>query len=243
LSATANGAPYYDKAYLSILAKGMHAGSALPPTAAYTGLTTTNLLVSFTDASRDNNYLPQSSLAVTVNWGDGQISTGVGGAVFSHTYATGGKFNVLHTVKDVGNRFNSEFIAVSPAPGSTGTPPASLTVKVFLNGGVTAVPKTRVYLKKETAPGSNKYGQILFGYTDAAGQITFGNLAVPANYKVAVYKSAVDFNGDVAGKQSLITSPPIALTANSTVTFTQGAPATPAYATNGQPATITVTTP
>lgn len=241
-AATKNGAPYYDKGYLSVLAAGMHASVQLPPTASYTGLTTTNLVVSFTDNSRDNNGKAASTLAVTVKWGDGKISTGVGGGVFTHTYATGGKFNILHTVKDTGNRYASQFITVTPSAAPV-TVNRSLSVKVYRTDGTTPVAQATVYLKKETAPGSNLYSQIAYNYTSASGQLTFANLAPATKYKVFVHKSIVDFNGALAGKQSMAISSAILLNLDSTVTFTQGTPATPADGTNGTAPTIVTTSP
>lgn len=220
-TATKNGAPYYDKAYLSSLAQGMHSATMLPPTAAHAAPTITNLAVSFTDTSADNNHEAQSTLQVNVNWGDGKVTGGVGGGVFSHTYASAGKYNVIHTVTDVGGRVASELFTVTVAPAAVIKHSIAVTV---LTSALAPIPQATVYLKRESASG---YIQVKYGYTNASGVATFPNLAELKNYKIVVYKTNVDFDRSLTGKQTKVRSDAIYLDADHTVTVTQGAAGSP----------------
>jgi hypothetical protein len=238
---TQNGAPYFDTTYLSFVAAGMHSGAMKPPTAAYTSLVTnTGLAVSFTDNSADNNFQPQSTLSVSVNWGDGKTSAGVGGGVFPHTYASAGKYTIIHTVTDSGSRIASELIPITIA---TTTPTTySISVHVQTNAAA-AISGATVYLQKQVGTG---WAQIRYAYTNATGDKTFANLTAGLNYRVVVYKSTVDFYGNLAGKQpKVVWVAPAPLTANVAETFAQGNAATngplaaPWRGTNGTTATVT----
>ena len=228
-SATKNGAMYFDKPYLSFLATGMHSQlSQLAPTAAYTSLVTnTGLAVSFTDNSSDNNGQAQNTLAVSVNWNDGKVSSGVGGGVFTHSYASPGTYNIVHTVRDTGSRVASELIPIKIAAV---TPVKyTLMVKVRQWGGAegvpgAAIPGATVYLKKLTSGGW--YSQINYNYTNASGNFTFNNLVAGQIYQVVVYSSATDFNGAVAGKTAQVSMSPILMDKARMVQFIQGQPAT-----------------
>jgi len=243
--ATTHGAPYYDKAYLAYWAEGIHsaASTLLAPTPAATGLTVTNLLASFTDASTDNNGELQSSLAISVNWGDGTITTGAGGAVFSHTYTIPGTYTVIHKATDVGGRLASELLAVTVSSATSTAVRRNLVVTVVQPDGVTPIARATVYLKRETASG---YVQVRYGYTNALGQLTFGKLLDGKNYRIVVYKSLYDFNGTVKGKQAQAKSDPILMSADRTLLVTRGAAATngpAAYPWRGTDGGLTVFTP
>lgn len=223
---TTNGAPQYDTAYLTWWAAGMHSqGSTLPPVPGYTGLTTTNLAVSFTDNSTDSNGQAQNTLAIYVNWGDGQTSSGVGGAVFSHTYANGGIYGVIHKATDVGGRLKSEFISVAVTSSASSVVKRTLTVTVVDNQTAAAVSRAYVYLKKEKGS-TGTYAQVKYGRTNALGQITFAKLVDGVNYKIVVYKSSLDFDGTKKGKQSQGKSDAFLVDADRTVLVEQGAAAT-----------------
>lgn len=72
----------------------------LSPTAKMTAsVTVIGRTVSFTDNSTDAEDA-QSDLRITVNWGDWTMSQGRVGTTFTHTYLAGGKFKIVHTVKD-----------------------------------------------------------------------------------------------------------------------------------------------
>lgn len=198
----------------------------VPPTVGLTSQAVTNLNVSFTDNSTDNNGQPQGSLVITANWGDGQVSNGAGGGSFSHDYTSPGKYTIIHTVKDLGNRYASEMILVTVSADTT-TQKYSITINVKDNTGA-AIPGATVYLKQKKG---SDWKQIMYGYTDASGSKTFDNLLAGTTlYKAVVYKSGVDFNGAKTGTQTKVnfddTNPataPITLSGNATITVTQGA--------------------
>ena len=94
-SATQNGAPYISKSYLLVYANNIHNNSA-PEVSMDIDVST--YTVTLTDTSTDDSFFPEN--AITVKWGDGTSSTGNAGSVFTHTYATAGKFNIVYKVID-----------------------------------------------------------------------------------------------------------------------------------------------
>jgi PKD repeat protein len=191
----------------------MHQATASVPVAAYTGLTVTGLQVSFTDASTD----PGGDLkSASVNWGDGAVSNGLPGGTFTHTYASPGKYYIILTVADDHNSYAYAYLTQQVSATGAVTK-YDIGVSVKNNAGV-GVQGATVYLKKNGI-------MVKSGYTDAAGNKTF-NVAQGATYKVIVYKSAIDFDGSVAGKQSKVPATPFVLTAAQPVSFQQGTPAT-----------------
>jgi hypothetical protein len=244
-TATKNNAPYFDKSYLSFLASGMHSQlQSLPPTVGHSTPVINTLTVSFNDTSADNNHQAQSTLAVSVNWGDGKVTTGVGGGAFSHTYASPGTYTIVHTVRDSGARIASELISVKVA--STTAVKYTLMVRVRQSDGTTGIPGATVYLKKLSASG---YVQVNYNYTNASGNFTFNNLIAGETYKVVVYSSTTDFNGAVAYKQGQVSLDPILMDKARIVQFVQGTPATNGpvgrlwAGTNGTAPTISDVTP
>jgi hypothetical protein len=241
--ATKNGAPYYDKAYLASWAVGMHSqGATNVPTVASTGLASTGLTASFTDASADNNGQPQNTLAISVNWGDGKISTGVGGAVFSHTYTTPGVYTVIHKATDTGGRLASELLSVTVVSPTSTVVKHSLVVTVVDNATAAPIPGARLNLMRETTSG---FMSVRYGYTNASGQLTFTKLLDGKNYKINVYKSSKDFNGTLKGKQAQARSAAILMDADHTLLVTQGGAATngpAAYPWKGTDGGVTVFT-
>jgi hypothetical protein len=221
--ATTNGAIYLGLNYLTSWAAGMHSpATTLPPTPGYNDLTVKLLVVTFTDASTDNNGNAQSTLAIRVTWGDGYFSSGVGGAVFSHTYASGGTYNVIHKAEDLGGRVTSETISltVSPTPVTR-----KLKVTVFDNQAVPApMRQATVYLKKKKADG---FIQVDEGLTEDAGLITFKGLDDGKNYKIIVSKAGVDFDGTLNAMQDQAKMTDVfPMDMNRTVLVEQGAAAT-----------------
>lgn len=232
---------------LSPHSKAGVAGS--PPSVGHVNWNVTNLTVSFGDNSTDSDQ-DQNTLTVMVNWGDGNAESGVGGATFTHTYASPGKYTIIHTVKDAGNQYASEMIeAAISATGAVAK--ASITVAVKQDGG-SAVGGATVYLKRKK--GSGDWKQVTYGYTDSAGSKTFTDLIVTdCLYKVVVYKSGFDFNGAVKGTQSKVRfedvgQAAVTLTADTvtTITVQQGNAATngpvgyEGKGDNGNPPSITI---
>jgi hypothetical protein len=198
-------------------------GTDNPPSAHYDNLAQTGLGVSFDDISDDNNTRPRTSLTITVNWGDGKVSSGKGGDPFSHTYKSAGKYIVLHTAKDQGNLYASEAFDVK-VPEENAQDKYSITVNVVEDDDSTPVVGATIYLKQKKVGG--RWKQIMYGYTDADGEKVFENLlAGDTEYIVAVYKSSMDFYGNKKGKQSKVKmnlSDAFKLECDRTVTLTQG---------------------
>jgi len=94
-SATRNGAPYFPKDGLAVVAQTMHMNSG--PTATVT-TDVSGYTVTLTDSSSDDRTLPAN--AITVQWGDKKNSTGNAGDVFEHTYTKAKKFQIVYTVTD-----------------------------------------------------------------------------------------------------------------------------------------------
>jgi hypothetical protein len=203
--------------------------TSIPPTASHDPVVQTDFDVSFDDTSADNNGRPAGSLAITVNWGDGQVSTGVDGDTFTHTYVLADKYTIVHTAKDLGNLYGSEMIEVS-VPEENAEEKYSITVNVVEDDGTTPIPGATIYLKQKKSGGHWK--QIMYGYTDDDGSKIFENLlAGDTEYKVVVYKSSVDFHGNKKGKQSKVKfehvgESAITLDSDKTITVQQGGEAT-----------------
>jgi len=168
--ATHNGATCRDKNYLSAKAEGMHvpAGACNAPTASlHTGLTVTGKSVSFTDASTGTSGI--AGISVSVNWGDGNVTNGVAGGNFSHTYALFGKYNILHTASAC-NVYQYDSMPVTLTAGNytltANTTQTSVLFVVKYNGATKAI-KT--------------------GDSGTAFSLT------PGTYTVTAYKSGVTF--------------------------------------------------
>jgi len=177
------------------------------PVAGIGTITKNNLLVSFNDASTDD--AGAGSLTIKVNWGDGSnLSTGVGGGPFSHTYANAGTFTITLTATDSEGLFNS---ATTPV-----TVPEKYTVSgtIFDSDGATPLSGALVVLKQG--------GLTKGSYTTAAnGVYTFANVSYGI-YDIQVTKSGMVFDGDpAAGYQNPVT---VNVTANLTRNFTRLAP-------------------
>jgi len=189
--------PYYNKATLASFAANMHLGAAsnTPPAAAFAAApVASGFTVSFTDASTDAET-PAASLAITVNWGDGKTSTGVGGAAFSHTYLVAGTFNITLTAADAGGLYNSAF-------ASSGAVPQKLAISgTVLDANLTPLSGAMVVAKLN---GATKASMT----TGADGLYSFANLNPNTTYQVLVYKYGMTFDGDAAaGAQNPITVP------------------------------------
>jgi hypothetical protein len=181
--------------------------------------------VTFDDNSDDKTApapRPQDSLEITVNWGDGHVTSGKkGGDSFSHTYILPGKYIIVHTAKDLGNLYDSEMITVSV---SEEVPDRhSIKVNVKDNSESHAgIPMTTLYLKR-SQHGANNWIQIMYGYTGADGSKTFTNLIAGYDYKVVVYKSGTDFDGSEKGTQNKVDTGVYYLTTSDIeITVTQG---------------------
>jgi PKD domain len=198
---TKNGAPLMDKTYIEAVAPGMHGTSSAPPIAAVlngdvAGVTVSDFTVSFTD-----NSTGSSSLAVTVNWGDGNVSTGAGGSAFSHTYGQTGTFNILITARDEQGRYSTHFVTGVVVPNVTNQ---KITGTVSGYSGFDAS-NTNIYLKQN---GITK--KILS--TAADGLFTFNT--APGSYTVQAYKYGVTFSPEN------IQTVPVSAGSDSAVTFT-----------------------
>lgn len=152
-----------------------------PPVVGITGLTFTNLTVSFTDASTDDGV--GGAATVYVNWGDGSpvAACGATGSVCTKTYAAAGTYNITHYVRDAGGLLsaNDTFQAIVPA-------------KFFVNVSTTAaVQSALVQVKQGLAIKAQ-------GYTSVAG--TWQSLVkLPTGaYTATITKAGVTFDCDVA---------------------------------------------
>ncbi|MBI5098757.1 MAG: hypothetical protein HZB30_05915 [Nitrospirae bacterium] len=192
-SATQNGAPYISNSNLSTYAENMHINTA--PKASFT-FDISYFTVTLTDTSTDDSIFPEN--AVKVKWGDGTSSTGNAGSVFSHTYATADKFDIVYTATDSDGLKNSKTKTVA--------------VKFSITANISSALSTdaKFILKKNgitirTGTGTDSY--------------VFSNLR-PGTYKVKVKKLDYTFDGDdvTDGNQNPITV--IIGTSDETVTFT-----------------------
>ena len=218
------GIMWFDKSTLAVYAAGMHLAGDLAPTASHT-TAVTDLTVTLVDTSSDNNFKPQSSLIVTVNWGDNannSVQSLPGGSTFTHTYASPGTYNILYSVKESGGKYAyaNEQVKVA-APGAV-TLKNAITVHV-MNNAAAPVAGATVYLKKQQADGS--FIQVKYGYTDATGTATFQG-GTGKTFKIVVYKSSMDFDGSVLGKQTKVKTGAFVLGADLSFTITQGTAAT-----------------
>jgi hypothetical protein len=221
----AAGIMWFGTSELNVYANGMHNGENTAPTASnttYADGSYTELggnVVSFTDNSTDNAAFPAS--AVQVIWGDGQITNHNAGAAISHTYASPGLYTIRHSVKDTGGLWSTARVFQVKMLGA-GTVAKFNVVTTVLNSASAPVQGATVYLKKQVPGGMV---QVKMGYTDASGMKTF-NVKTNETYKVVVYKSSIDFNGQVKGKQSKVSSNTFILSGNQAASFQQGAAAT-----------------
>jgi hypothetical protein len=155
-----------------------------------------NYTVTLTDTSTDDSFFPEN--AITVKWGDGTSSTGNAGSVFTHTYATAGKFNIVYKVTD--------------SDGLTGSKTITVAVKFSITVNISSALSTnaKFILKKNgiiirTGTGTDSY--------------VFSNLR-PGTYKVKICKSGYAFDGDseTGGNQNPLTV--VVGDSDQTVTFT-----------------------
>jgi hypothetical protein len=138
----------------------------------YTGTTTLNATV-INDAGLTGLFLDKSTdednnvKTVTVNWGDGAISTqSATGGVFTHNYTKAGTFTIIHTVTDFGGKGNSERATVKVVPpvvtvtgnikDNTGKNLSGVTVKMSRGTTVrtTTTSFTGTYKFTKTLPGT-----------------------------------------------------------------------------------------
>ena len=153
----------------------------LQPTAAGVSCTVDgNWMVSFTDASTDDNAVG----LVTVKWGDGSLlATGGQGSPFSHTYRGPGNYNVVHkAVDNIGQQKIETCVA---------------TVSYFtISGTVTAQDNT--VIPAVTGPVASARVTVQSGstirtaYTSGTGAYTIGRLQ-PGTYSVTVTKLGYTF--------------------------------------------------
>jgi hypothetical protein len=106
-NATRNGAPYFPKDGLAVVAKTMHmnADPSASVTASIKGYT-----VTLTDTSTDDRSFPPN--AVTIQWGDKASDKGNAGSVFAHTYAKPNKYVITYTITDKDGAVSTKKITV-----------------------------------------------------------------------------------------------------------------------------------
>lgn len=80
--------------------------------------------VSITDVSTDDATFPTN--AITVNWGDGAISTGNNRATFSHTYTTAATFIITLTARDAGGLYDDSVPQNVTVPQNVSTAPVAV---------------------------------------------------------------------------------------------------------------------
>jgi predicted CXXCH cytochrome family protein len=172
-TATQNSAPYFTKRELSLYAKNMHDDRAnVPPTVSFTS-NVSHYTVTLTDASTDNSILPAN--AITVQWGDKTTTSGDAGGVFTHTYAKGGKYNIVYTVKDL--------------DGGKATKKVTMTATYSITANISsALPSNADFTLLAND------GTTVLGTGTGTSSFVFWNLA-PGTYKVKVEKSGYTFDG------------------------------------------------
>lgn len=165
------------------------------PVASKSALLISGMSVSFTDTSADGEDVT-SALSVSVNWGDGNISTGNGGGTFSHTYAAAGSYTIRHSATDTGNLSSSSpnvTATIVESYGITGSVSDASTAPV---PGVTMSLKMGYTLKKTTttaSDGSYSFTKMLKGcYTviPSKAGVTFS----PASQSVCVGPTKTNIN-------------------------------------------------
>jgi hypothetical protein len=173
---THNGAPYITTAALLPVALNIHGGGApagtTPPAVssivtAGAGGFATGVMITLTDASTDA-ATAQASLLITVDWGDGAVSTGFGGGTFTHTYTNAGTFSIVETVTNAGGLSASKY---TPEAISATAPTTSITGTVY-NSFDNSVPAADVKVKLKNAAGAVKQ----VATTDNNGNYTFTGL-------------------------------------------------------------------
>jgi hypothetical protein len=158
LTVTANGSAQSDSTSKSVTPTAVN---AKPTAAGLTGMTQSAYTVNFTDASTDAETA-QTALSVTVNWGDGTISTGPGGSAFSHTYGRAMTYNIIQTVSD-GTLFANASVKKSvpvkysiTGDVSGGGSSGSVYLSLLKNG-------RRVKFTKRTGDGAYSFTNVLPG--------------------------------------------------------------------------------
>jgi len=143
-------------------------------------MTLSGYTVTVTDGSTDDAALPAAS--VTVNWGDGTLTTGSPGSSFSHTYSSSAIFTITHTVRDAGGLFGSGKINVE-VPGRV-----SISGTVRDNKGA-PLPNVDVLLKENgiTRQVVSTDGNGVYGFSSSAGA-----------YLIQVYLYGAAFLGNPA---------------------------------------------
>lgn len=105
--AVRNGAPYFPKDGLTVVAQTMHMNS--DPSASVTA-DVQGYTVTLTDKSSDDKAFPAN--AVKIQWGDKASSTGNAGGVFMHTYAKPKKYVIVYTIADKDGAVSTKKITV-----------------------------------------------------------------------------------------------------------------------------------
>ncbi len=105
--AVRNGAPYFPKDGLAVVAKTMHR-NADPTASVKSGIS--GYTVTLTDSSTDDRTFPAN--AVTIQWGDKASSKGNAGGVFTHTYTKPKKYVIVYTITDKDGAVSTKKITV-----------------------------------------------------------------------------------------------------------------------------------
>ena len=172
------GAYYRSKTYLAARANGMHndgigaPGAENQAPAANGGYSVSSYTVTFTDASTDPDG-PLPANAITINWGDGSVSTGNQGGIFTHGYTRATTAKITLTATD-GLLFNSKSFTVS------------VPQKFTVSG--TCPQNTVVTLKK-----AGRTVQVQKATQTAGGSYLFSNVLPGTNYTITAYKRGLKF--------------------------------------------------
>jgi len=187
-SATANNAPYFSKQTLAGYAATMHtpggsSSSPSNPTVSASALTTNGFTVSFNDTSTNL----ATGATITVKWGDGNISGGPGGSLFTHTYTRAGSFHIYQYTAGV---------------GSPNTFMASVPVKYTISGTVTDNTGTNPLSGVTMALKLNNHTRAS-ARTAADGSYSFSNVqGGTSGYTVQLYKRGYTFTIQTVGSLS-----------------------------------------
>jgi hypothetical protein len=149
-------------------------------------VTQTGYTVSFADTSTDASD-PSFTDVVTVNWGDGVVSTGTRSGNFAHTYASRAiSVAIRHIVR---SSCDSKVISKDLFPQLSVPAKYNVTGTVFQSDTVTTITSATVVLR-------------LNGHTrqvttsNGSGAFTFPGV-LPGAYTIHVYKAGVTFGADV----------------------------------------------
>lgn len=171
--ATTNGAPYISTASLSIIAPFMHVAANKPPVASHGPMARSLYTVSFPDTSTDPDGTVQS---VTVNWGDGTITTQTPGSTFTHTYKRARTFRIYLSVWD-GMASSQETFTVAV--------PQTFTISGTVTDGTAAIANVYLSLKKN--------GRTIKSTRSASnGSYSFRGV-LPGDYTIRAYRFKYTF--------------------------------------------------